>query len=179
MNKTNRVTVAFGAVVLAAVCVVGGISAMASGGDKEDPLVTLSYLTQVFTPEIMDQVDKQVAASEKDLTDRLDQAIEDYSEQMEQALGESGGESASFSVVTVPAGRAVMPAAGGEVLLRSGSASAVSGTDPILIDSTAGSTVSVNGALKADHLYVCPLDGAWIYCTSECTFLIRGSYTLA
>lgn len=179
MKQMNRATVAFGAVVLAAVCVVGGISAAATGGDQEDPLVTLSYLTQVFTSEIMDEVDKQVAASEKDLTDRLDQAIEEYSAQMEQALGESGGESASFAVVTVPAGRAVTPAAGGEVLLRSGSASAVSGTDPILIDSTAGSIVSVNGALAANHLYVCPLEGAWIYCTSECTFLIRGSYTLA
>lgn len=179
MKQTNRVTAAFGAVVLAAVCAVGGISAAATGGDQADPLVTLSYLTQVFTPEIMDEVDKQVAASGKDLTDRLDQAIDDYSSQMEQALGEGGGESASFAVVTVPANRAVMPAAGGEVLLRSGTASAVSGTEPILIDSTAGSTVSVNGALLTDHLYVCPLDGAWIYCTSECTFLIRGSYTLA
>ena len=91
--RTNRFAVGFGAIVLACVCVVGGLSAAATGGDQNDPLVTLSYLTQVVTPELMQKVDEQVAANEQALAGKLDEAINEYSEEMKQVLSQGGGES--------------------------------------------------------------------------------------
>ena len=179
MKKPDRITAAFGAIVLTAVVVVGAFSASAAGGDQNDPLVTLSYLTQVVTPQLLEKVDEQVAANEKVLTDKLNKAIDDYSKQMEQVLGQGTGESASYVPVSLSSGQTLYPAAGCELLLRSGGAKVSAGTSPVLLDTTAGSSLEIGGGLKTNHLYVVPLDGAKISVSSAAVFLVRGSYTVA
>ena len=179
MKKPDRITAAFGAIVLTAVVVVGAFSASAAGGDQSDPLVTLSYLTQVVTPELMEKVDEQVAANEQALTDKINTAIDEYSKQMEQALGQGTGGSAAYVSVTLSAGQALYPAAGSELLLRSGGAKVSAGTPPVLLDTTGGSSLDIGGALKANHLYVAPLDGVKLTASSATVFLVRGAYTIA
>lgn len=179
MKKPDRITAVFGAIVLTAVVAVGAFSASAAGGDQSDPLVTLSYLTQVVTPKLMEKVDEQVAANEKTLTDKLNTAIDDYSKQMEQALGQGTGESASYVTVSLSAGQTLYPAAGSELLLRSGGAKVSAGTSPVLLDATAGSSLEIGGALKTNHLYVAPLDGVKLTASSAAVFLVRGAYTVA
>lgn len=178
MKRPDRITAAFGAIVLTAVVVVGAFSAAAAGGDKNDPLVTLSYLTQVVTPELLEKVNEQVEANEKALTEKLNDAIDAYSRQMEQALAQGTGESAAYVPVTVSAGQVLQPAAGSELLLRSGGASVSAGTSPVLMDATSGSSLAVGGTLQANHLYVVPLDGARISASSAAIFLVRGGYTV-
>lgn len=178
MKKPDRITAVFGAIVLTAVVVVGAFSASAAGGDQSDPLVTLSYLTQVVTPQLMGEVDEQVAANERALTDKLNAAIDEYSRQMEQALSQGTGESAAYVPVSLSAGQTLYPVAGGELLLRSGEAKVSIGTSPVLLDATAGSSLEIAGSLTADHLYVAPLDGAGVTAASACVFLVRGTYTI-
>ena len=179
MKRPDRFAAAFGAIVLTAVLVVGAFSASAAGGDQNDPLITLSYLTQVVTPELLEKVDEQVKANEQALTDKLDAAIDDYSRQMEQMLAQGTGESASFVPVSLSAGQTLLPAAGSELLLRSGEAKVSAGTSPVLLDATAGSSLEIGGALQTNHLYVAPLDGAGIFASSAAVFLVRGAYTVA
>ena len=179
MKKPDRITAAFGAIVLTAVVVVGAFSASAAGGDQTDPLVTLSYLTQVVPPELLEKVDEQVAANEKALTDKLNTAIDAYSKEMEQALGQGGGESAAYVSVSLPAGKTLRPAAGSELLLRSGSSKVSAGSAPVLLDATSGVSLAVGGSLTANHLYVAPLDGAGITAASASVLLVRGAYTIA
>lgn len=179
MKRPDRITAAFGAIVLTAVVVVGAFSASAAGGDETDPLVTLSYLTQVVTPELLKKVDEQVAANEQALTDKLNAAIDEYSKKLEQTPSQETGAGAVYAAVTLSAGQTLYPAAGSELLLRSGEAKVSAGADPILLDATAGSSLSVGGSLTANHLYVAPLDGAGIAASSACVFLVCGAYTIA
>lgn len=178
MKRPDRIAVTFGAIVLASVTLVGAFSASATGGDQTDPLITLSYLTQVVTPELMTKVDEQVAVNEQALVGKVDAAIAEYSAQMEQALGGPGGGSAAYTLVTVARDALLCPGAGSEVLLRTGTAKAMSGTAPVLLDSTSGNTVSIGGTLQTNHLYIIPLEGTVISASTECTFLVRGSYTV-
>ncbi len=179
MKRPDRVTAIFGAIVLTCVVVVGAFSASAAGGDRDDPLVTLSYLTQVVTPELMKKVDEQVKDNERALTDKLDAAIDEYARQMERALGQGTGASASYVPVSLSAGQTLSPAAGSELLLRSGSAQIAAGASPALLDATAGSSLETGGSLAANHLYVAPLDGVRLSAPTAAVFLVRGAYTVA
>lgn len=177
MRKTNRFAVGFGSLVLVCVCLVGGISAAATGGDQEDPLVTLSYLTKVVTPELMQKVDEQVAANEKALTEKLDKAIDEYSEQMKQVLSQGSGESSAYAAVSLKAGQSIRIEAGGELLLSSGAVKVSSGTSPALLDATDGGSLSSGGSLKGNHLYVVSADGCVVAASSDSVLMVRGLYT--
>ena len=177
-KRPDRIAAAFGAIVLASVTLVGAFSASATGGEQTDPLITLGYLTQVVTPELMAKVDEQVAANEQALLDKVDAAIEGYASEMEQALGGSVGGSAAYVAVTLTAENLFCPEAGSEVLLRSGTAKVAAGTAPVLLNATSGAAVSIGGALQANHLYVVPLEGAVISASTDCTLLVRGNYTV-
>lgn len=178
MKRPDRVTAAFGAIVLASVALVGAFSASATGGEQSDPLITLSYLTQVVTPELLTKVDEQVAANEQALLDKVDAAIAEYSAEMEQALGGTGSQEITFAEVTVPAGQLLCPFEGGEIIVRTGTAKALSGKIPLMHDSTAGNTIGIGAILQENHLYVVPLDGVVISAETECTVLVRGKYVL-
>lgn len=179
MKKPDRITAVFGAVVLSAVVLVGTFSALAAGGDQSDPLVTLSYLTQVVTPALEEKVDKQVEANEQALTDKLNAAIDEYSRQMEQTLSQGTGASAAFASVSLAPGQTLCPAAGSELLLRSGGAVVTVGSSPVLLDATAGSSLEIGGSLTQNHLYVAPLEGAGVAVESAALFLVRGAYTVS
>lgn len=178
MKRQNRFAAAFGAIVLASVALVGAFSASATGGEQTDPLITLSYLTQVVKPELMNKVDEQVAVNEQALLDKVNSAIDGYTEEMEQALGGSVGGNASYAAVTLTKDALLCPEAGAEVLLRSGSSKVAAGSAPVMLDATSGATVSIGGVLQVNHLYVVPLDGAVISASTDCTLLVRGNYTV-
>jgi hypothetical protein len=175
MKKPDRITAAFGALVLACVVLIGAYSALAAGGDQTDPLVTLSYLTQVVTPQLLEKVDQQVAANEKTLTDQVNTAIDGYTQQVEQALAQSGGGRGSYVSVSLSAGQTLSPAAGCEILLCSGAVKLSAGT---LLDTTAGSSLSAGGSLGANHLYVATQAGAGVAASSGSALLVRGGYTV-
>lgn len=178
MKKTNRITIGFGALVLVCVVTVAGFSAAATGGDQTDPLVTLSYLTQAFKPEVMAQVDTQVAANEAALRAQLDAAIEEYSKRMEQALNQGGGSSSSYIAVSLSAGQVLIPQAGSELLLCSGTAKLAADSAAALFDTTAGSSLNPGGALKANHLYVTAQSGTGVIASANSVLLVRGEYAI-
>jgi hypothetical protein len=175
MKKPDRITAVFGAVVLTGVVLIGAYSALAAGGDQTDPLVTLSYLTQVVTPQLMEKVDEQVAANEQALTDKVNTAIDGYTKEVEQALGQGSTGSAGYVTVSLSAGQTLSPAAGCEVLLCSGAARLSAGT---LLDTTAGSSLSVGDSLEENHLYLASQGGTGVAASSASALLVRGGYTV-
>lgn len=178
MKRPNRIAAAFGAIILVSVTLVGAFSASATGGGQTDPLVTLSYLTKVLKPELLSKVGEQVAANEQALLGKVEAAIDGYSKEMEKALGGSSGEGALYTLVTLSKDKLLCPGAGAEVLLRTGTATALAGSAPVMLDATSGATVSIGGALLTNHLYVVPLEGGVISATSDCTLLVRGEYVI-
>ena len=146
----------------------------AAAGSQSDPLVTMSYLSDVSTPAILKQVDARLDSREQALVDQLSAVADAYSQEMEELLDSagsgSGTASAVFTVVTVKAG---------QQLLRSGSATCVAASEPGLVDSTEGSTLSAGGAVQPNHLYLITADGRGLQAASDATVMVRGGYTVS
>lgn len=179
MSKSNWIPrLAAGALVT--VTLLGVAYAAGQQGTQGDPLVTLSYLTNKATPEIMTQVDAKVAAREKALTDQLNAAISTYTKNVEEKLkgASGGGTSAAFVVVDLTAGQKLNVGVGCELMLRVGSVTVSAASAPALIDMTDGSSNWDGSALVQNHLYMATMDGRSIVAKDAAKLLVRGSYTM-
>lgn len=174
-----------GALIALALIPAVSLAALAAGtaGSADDPLVTLSYLTQVFAPQVSAEVERAVADGQEALKAELDSAIDRWSASIQEALSgsESGGQEdgALFHVVTLSKGQTLTGQVGCEVMLRIGTADCVSSSSPGLIDTTTGATLDNGGALAANHLYMITIETRGVKATSDVVkVLVRGSYTV-
>ena len=139
---------------------LAGLTAMAytasgGAGSRSDPLVTLSYLTETFTGQVMEQVDKIIA----------------------QQDGQAAGVSRTYAVVKLSAGQTLRGQAGCEVLLRSGRVSCNAANQPGLVDTTAGASVGGGTQLQMNHLYLMT-DVRTMTAAGDATLLVRGGYSV-
>lgn len=151
MSKTHKIV----CIVILAVLLCAGITAYAvtNYGSRDDPLITKSYLDSVVQPQLEKELQEQVNAAEQELRSSVP------------------GE---FTELTLKAGQRISCTLGGELLLRSGSASAVGA----LADTTEGSTAAGGSAVKTNHLYLAAEDGSGFSLSGAATVLVSGSYTL-
>ena len=166
---------------LVTVTLLGVAFAAGQQGTQSDPLVTLSYLTQKATPEIMTQVDTKLTEREAALKKELDQAVQDYTKAVEDKLAQAGGgsgQSVSFAVVDVAAGQKLTAGIGCEIMLRVGSAVCFTDTAPGFIDMTDGGTLENGQALVKNHLYMATIEGRGFTAQNAVKVLVRGSYTI-
>jgi hypothetical protein len=167
----NKLILRLSALVFAAIAVLGTVSAVTTQGSSADPLVTLSYLTNVLTPQLLGQVDQVVAQNQQSLVDQLNAVVK-------QSNSSSSGTQDTFSVVSLSAGQALTPAIGCEIMLRVGSATCVTSASPGLIDSTAGSTLNNGEALVTNHLYLTTVAGRSVHATNSVKLMVSGSYSI-
>ena len=162
----NRWALRLTALMLVSCLAMSGVSLAVEPGSASDPLVTLSYLNDIFLGQIMTKVDQKIAARNSQL--------------LQQSGGTSGVSGAEFTVVTLSAGQVLTGDIGCEVMLRVGTASCVSPSSPGLIDETTAGTLNNGGALSANHLYMMTIEGRGVKASSGTTkLLVRGSYTVA
>lgn len=154
------------AVVAALAIVAGSVTVLATQGDKDDPLVTLSYLQKVVTPQLEKLVDEAVQKNSAELSKQLDIAITSYENRVDEKLAAAG---AVFQSKELKSGERFTTDAGRELLLVSGSATAV-GT---LVDTTAGGTVSDGAQLAVGHLYVTAGANAGMKATANVSMMSR------
>ena len=155
------------------VLVLSGLLSMtvtvASGvGTDDDPLVTLSYLKETFSKDILKQVDEKIA-------ERNSQIVKQLGSQ--SGVGEQSV--AEFTVVTLSNGQTLVGDIGCEVLLRVGTAVCVSPSAPGLIDESSASVLNNSAALAQNHLYMMTIEGRGVKATANTTkLMVRGSYTI-
>lgn len=157
--------VAIGGVCAAVLLTVVYAAAAAAAGSQGDPLVTLSYLKNVFTGEVEAMVDQAVSDAQAQNKSEFDAALGDWNAQVSQAVENAvGGEGAgaSFIAAAMADGQTMKLSAGGEIIVRFGSF--VSSVD--LIDATDGSVLTAGNVLKASHLY---------FSAKECTLTVSGT----
>ncbi len=152
---------------LAGVFTALAVTAAAAQGGADDPLVTLSYLTDIFTPKMEEKVTEAVKANETALSKQLDTAITGYENRVDEALKSAGG--AAFQKKSLSSKETATWDVGREFLLVSGSAKAV-GT---LTDTTAGTTVKDGTALTAGHLYITAADESGLTATASAQIMAR------
>ena len=173
--KRRLKLIAAGVAVTAAVTF--GAAALAAAGDSTDPLVTLSYLNNVFAPTVTAKVDEAVTANETALKAKLDTAITEWTKTIQTQGG--GGSSSVYSVVTLNKGQTLTGSVGCELMLRVGGATLSSSGAPGLVDSTAGGVLSGGGALVQNHLYLVTVDTRTVTAAADSVkLLVRGSYTV-
>lgn len=138
-------------------------------GSSEDPLVTLSYLNEVFMKDILGKVDQEIGQRNQEIVKAMGG----------QVTGEAGGSVSTFTVVTLANGQVLTGDIGCEVMLRVGSAVCVSPSAPGLINETTGTVLNNGGALAANNLYMMTIEGRGVRATAVTTkILVRGTYTI-
>ena len=142
-------------VIALTVVELAGVTAYAvtNYGSQSDPLITKSYLDKVLQPKLEAELNTQLVAAENRLR------------------SSTPGE---FTELSLSSGQTLRCNAGGELLLRSGSATALGS----LADTTAGSSLAEGGALTANHLYLCAEDNSGLSATGSVTVLVSGSYSI-
>ena len=160
------------------------IAAEIGAGSESDPLVTLSYLNEVFLQEILDDVDEKLIARNELMTTELQEWItltkRDILIELGSSYGdETGGVAVSFTAVTLAPGQILYGAMGCEVMLRSGSAICISEgkSVPGLVDNTDGSSINDGVALVTNHLYLMTAQRG-VQATTEIVLMVRGEYTI-
>lgn len=169
------------AVGLAAVLVVVlGAAGLAAAGDSTDPLVTLSYITQVFTPKVEQTVEDALAANQDALMAEIESAMDRWEEQLQTGGSDEPVDGPSvFHVVTLSKGQTLVGEIGCEVMLRVGSAVCVTDEKPGLIDTTGATTIHDGDALVKNHLYMVTIETRGVKATANVTkVLVRGPYTV-
>lgn len=87
--------------------------------------------------------------------------------------------SATFSVVSVAAGKKVLGKEGTEIIVRSGEATAIDNGENGVSDLSAGIDLKTGQRAQLDHLLLIPReDGRGILAQSELYIMVRGGYTL-
>ena len=150
----------------------------AAPGTQVDPFITLSYLNDVFRPQIM----AEVRSAEEELTSTLEDKIAEFEEMLKEA--EQGStvtpeDAEVFSVVTLSRGQSLTCSVGVEIMLRIGTAIGF-GSNPALVNYTTGETLSAGTALTTNHMYLVTIEGNGITATADTVrVLVRGEYSVS
>ncbi len=143
--------------VIAIACTL--LYAFATPGTNDDPLVSLSYITDTLIPEIHKYVDEKIA----NIT----------------SSGSSSDASDTFNVVDVKQGQIVKAGKGCEMILRMGSGTIIASQSGGLSDVTQGYDLANGENMPANHLLICPLeDGRGIKVTKDGKIMIKGKYSI-
>ena len=165
--------------LLALTLLLGTGVAVASGGSKKDPLVTLSYLEDTVIPEILDLLSDETKSVTKELKTDLSDQIKDYEKEMEALVSGTNVGSETYVLVTLTKGQTLELDVGCELMLRVGTATVSAATSPALIDVTTGGSNASGSSLEKNHLYMATIaDRAIVPTADTVKLLVRGGYTL-
>ncbi len=163
MKKKKIITI-IAAVLILAVGIGVGAYAASTFGTQSDPLVAKSYLDNTVTPKL-----------QAEFQSKLDEQVRQMEEKISSATTAASG---NFALVTLAAGKTLYGEVGCEIILRSGSATAVSPSG--LSDVSGGSALSAGNGLTQNHLYlVCAKDDGVKAGGSAVTLMVRGVYKTA
>ena len=165
--------------LLALTLLLGTGAAMASGGSKTDPLVTLSYLEDTVIPEILDLLYDETRVANKELKNDLADQIKEYEKEMESLVSGTVTGSETYTLVTLTGGQTLALDVGCELMLRVGTATVNAATNPALIDVTTGDSINGGASLVKNHLYMATIPDRTLTPTAETVkLLVRGGYTV-
>lgn len=165
----------FLAALLAALLLACGVTAYAAVGTEDNPLVTLSYLRETFTNNILAKVEEKITETQATYEKTLEEKIASLSDK--DSAGSAAGNAGAFAAAELRSGQTMTIQLGGEFMLRDGSASCTQWGSGFL-DTTSG-LVYDGGELISNHLYMVTDTSLSIKASSAVTLLVRGNYTVS
>lgn len=150
-----------------------------------DPLISLSYLNEVFWPKIEEAIADAVGGALHEKNDRIDDATaDDTTDATENGdnAEDTVATSYEYEVLHLIKDDILLAETPCELILRSGSAETyLSGNESGISDLTAGIDLAEGDALEKNHLLLVPRggDGRGFKVTSnEIYIMVRGGYTI-
>ena len=168
MQSGRKLICKLGALALALTALVGAAAYAAGAGTSSDPLVTVSYLENTFTPSVTASVNAQISAARTSLDDALAARVRSFEANLAQAPAQTGAQAGDYVSLTLAAGQTLDVTPGAELLFLSGKATAAAA----LTDTTAGASVASGGALSAYHLYIATGTGT-VTASAESKLLVK------
>lgn len=166
----------------------------ADNNSSTDPLVTLSYIKQVFLPEVQKALDDKIKENNEKLDDVIAEKLTEndaLSEIVDKAVDEKLGESddvdakieaaSQYKAICISKGQSLIANAACEIILRSGKAIALSPfANQGLSDVSSGAEVLNGRSISLNHLLLIPRgDGRGVFVgEGEAWFMVRGAYTI-
>ncbi len=152
--------------ILIVTAILSTVMAYAAPGDNNDPLVTLSYITDVLMPDLESQISKKVTSEVKSA--------------MSDADDGTGASSDGFALVNINSDYSIIGDEGTELVVRSGSGKIVATAQGGVADLTAGVDLA-NGtdAPLNHHLLVPRSDKRGIEFSTNAIVLVKGTYSVS
>lgn len=174
------------------VILTGAIAFAADYGSQSDPLITKSYLDDVFSStinsEISAEVTKQVTAYSSAVDSKLSAAKAEieklmtdtgFAQKVSQNISASG-EASTWTTVKVSSGKTLKTNIGTQIVLRAGTASGYSSGSVGLVNLTSGAATSNGTAIAKNNLYIATVENCGITASGgTATVLVLGTYTIA
>lgn len=163
--------------VIIGIIVILGIWAVAETnyGSQSDPLITLSYITDVFTGQITEKLNQQIDTKVSELKSELEASVAE----LERLYAEQD-DSRKFELVTLSEGQVLTGSVGTELMLRVGTAQCHASASPGLIDYTSAGILENGGSLEKNHMYMITIEGRGIKATSSNVMvLVRGEHAIS
>ncbi len=125
---------------------------LASPGDSSDPLVTLTYITDVLLPDVDARIERKV----------------------------NDVQSATFKLINVDAGDVIYGEMGTELMVRSGGATIIAGKNGGgIADLTSGSDLAGDTYVSLNHHLLIPRsDSRGLYFVTDSIIMVKGKYSL-
>lgn len=177
MKKILRFTMiaAAAAILLFAAAALAAEDTPDPGGEG-DPLVTLSYLEQVYTKYISDLMSQDAEAQAQAIQAGLEERIAALEQASQEARAVSAG---TYQLVTLEEGQILSGDRGIELILRIGEVSVTAQSSPGLVDTTAGSILEDGQSLEKNHLYMITVPGNGIRASGHAVLMVRGEHVIS
>ena len=175
MKKTIRIVL----IALAAALLLGiaalAVDAATSAGSEYDPLVTLSYINDVFVPYVTSLFREDLEEKEAALQEALEERVSSL-----EGAGVGGGTgSREYVVETLEAGQTLLCQRGAELMLRIGRATVTAENIPGLVDTATTENLNDGEELIVNHLYMVTINGHGVRAEETVKILVRGDYTIS
>ena len=184
--KNNKIIII--AVVLAIVAALG-ITVAAAYDSSEDPIVSLSYLIEVFKPDVLDEFEGRFETLEEYLID----TVNDYLDNLDISGGDTNPDETpddnptqsavpyGYEVIELTTGDALYAVSACDIMLRAGEASCIApDASQGIADYTSAAEIYDGQSLTLNHMCLIPRgDGRGVLAESVSVFLmVRGEYTI-
>lgn len=176
MKIRNRIMIML-AIIIAALFAFGLVAAATGGyGSSSDPLITLSYITDIFMPEVDTAINNAVEGKTQEISTELDDTIVELENKYNEASIASAA--STYEVITLNSGKKLVGEKGCEIMLRVGSAYCSAAASPGLIDTSTAGVIEDGEYLEKNHMYMVTIEGRGIVADGEIYIIVRGDYTI-
>lgn len=157
MMKLLKPKILIPAAVGAALIGLTAVAVIATPGDGNDPIVTLSYINDTVIPSLKEYVDSKITSAPQT----------------------PAGSSSSYNLVNVKAGQKIIGSEGTEFVLRMGSGTIVATANGGVADLTDGTDLTDGSPIPANHNLLSPKnDSRGLRMSTDGILLIKGTYTV-